>query len=1304
MGGDKTVTDPAMITTRAQFAAALTALSSVSVRAHAAAAGIRYGTVAGWFAGTAVPVADSPDFPPLLRACGVDQAQIPAWIAAADRVRRRPRQLGAVTDAPYRGLSPFQTAHAADFHGREAVIGELRASVVDALAGRAPAVVAVLGASGSGKSSLLNAGLSPTLPHVRRMTPTSDPAGALAETLADVGAAGEEETVLIVDQCEELWTLQSLHGCEGAGRREEFLLELGGWLAGAPRRVIVFGIRADHFGHALTDPLLRQAVIDAPIALTPMGRAQLTAAIVEPARRRGVEVDPALVTRLLQELHVSDLSSDLGGLPLLSHALLQSWHNMTARRARSAQIVLTEDDYVQTGTIRAAIEQTAESVYAGLTPPQQRCLRRIMVRAIIIGEESLAHRRVPRSELAWDDVSAADVTAAIEAFTGQRLLIVTDTGVGLTHEALLSTWPRLGGWIEQDRDLIARHRGVAAEAARWDESGRSSDYLLSGGRTEELLSWAASAQFAESLNIVEREFLTANDTHQRDLAARERARVEDLRDNVRRLRRSRRLLVLLAVVVTAAVAAAVALFAASGVLRQARNHAEALELAAHADQLAMTDPALAQQLALAAYRASPTTVQARSSLLATTTAATPARFALTASPTRIALSPDGAVLVAGSDHDGLAVLDRSRRGHPQVATIELTPDDPADALLFPLLPLDSGTTLMWCTFAPRERLLALRTESAPQLWDLTDPAHPSRTATLSVPTDHRLRGDAAWSPDGRELSAGSEGGIVQWSINPDASASEPRFVPYDNQPPTTDTAVAYSPDGRWLAIGGGPHGQLQLLDRTGRHLPTTISSLPLATDDSVRSLQFDPTSTRLALTASTNQALVIDIAFPDSPRLLRHENAGEGSIGAPAFLGDGDLVAFAFPLKQVHIYDLRRGPDAPPQRVLPATGVITAAADTLVSTSYTDKYLREWPLPDAADALLASALIDLPSLRLTSALASFDTRGPRVAQAALTVLDTSDPTHVRARGSAALGTGDDPVGSNSLSPDGRAAAFITDSGGLYLWDLTVASAPRPLPIGSASPAGCTVGAAVFGPDSRFVYLRCSNDVGHVRILDRSDPSHPAVVATVEVGDGVLVGARMACSEDGRFLAIAADTTVYLFDLSAGPTRIRRIGPADGFPMSVAGLQFGPHDQLAANGGGALKLFDVSPDGLTERSSITGVPAGYATSFSFDSTGTRLAAIVRVSDLMDPGKVWIWNLSTREAPAHVAELSTGTSLIQLSFAPDGRQLIAADLDGQVHTWFADPDAAATAICASATAALTDAELATYLPGGSRRRVC
>ena len=335
--------------------------AGLTVREVARSTAIPVSTVGDYFAGRHLPSpAQAGALRKILGCCGRDDpAEISAWIDALLRARRAPGRRRADAPPPYPGLAAFQPEDSAWFFGRYELTQLLQAA---AAAYAPPIPLIVIGPSGSGKSSLLRAGLmprltesSPTRP-VLLFTPGSAPRAALAAQLAQVPA--DATPALIVDQFEEIFAV-----CPDEEERRGFITAL----SGLSRRALgVLGMRADFCAHAIRYPELARSLQERQVVVSPMTQEQLLAAIVEPARRAKLTLEPGLAELVLRDLAPVGSRTgpgapghEAGALPFLSHALRMTWE-----RSRGGR--LTVAGYQASGGIWDAIGQTAEAAYSAL--------------------------------------------------------------------------------------------------------------------------------------------------------------------------------------------------------------------------------------------------------------------------------------------------------------------------------------------------------------------------------------------------------------------------------------------------------------------------------------------------------------------------------------------------------------------------------------------------------------------------------------------------------------------------------------------------------------------------------------------------------------------------------------------------------------------------------------------------------------------------------------------------------------------------------------------------------------------------
>jgi basic membrane lipoprotein Med (substrate-binding protein (PBP1-ABC) superfamily)/DNA-binding SARP family transcriptional activator len=441
---------------------------------------------------------------------------------------------------PYLGLRPFREPDAGRFFGRDQLVDQLAARVV----GQAP-FTAVVGPSGSGKSSAVQAGLLPRVrdevpqaviavvqPGLHPFTELEGVLATLAGTQRRVTTTNQqasedglvdaarriledgERLLLVVDQFEELYTLTDPDDAQ------DFIVALVRAAQHPDSRVqVVVTMRADFYDRPLADPLLGPLFVDNLVHVVPMGPDELEAAASLPAQQVDVQIEPRLVARL-----IADVAGQPNALPLFQYALTELFDERPGA-------VLDLATYERVGGVRTAVARRAESLYNRLDGPEQEAVRQLFLRIATISGSVVGRRRVPASELTTLEVDIVALQTAIDLFARYRLLALDrdpstgDPTVEVAHEALLAEWRRLSEWIEESRDDLATHARFAVAVHEWEAVGRDAGYLLTGSRLADYEGWAATSRLR--LTDTERTFLQqsgeARDAHTADDEAREAA-------------------------------------------------------------------------------------------------------------------------------------------------------------------------------------------------------------------------------------------------------------------------------------------------------------------------------------------------------------------------------------------------------------------------------------------------------------------------------------------------------------------------------------------------------------------------------------------------------------------------------------------------------------------------------------------------------------------------------------------------------------------------------------------------------------
>ncbi len=401
---------------------------------------------------------------------------------------------------PWQGLMAYDVEDAERFFGRDADV----AACLGILA--RGSFVALVGPSGSGKSSLLRAGVLATLRRRGHQVVLITPGPRPLQSLTALAEDAPPGTVLAVDQGEEVFSL-----CDDLEDRHAFLERL---VEESRRRPVLVTLRSDRLGQVTEHAGFSRLVEGGLHLVGTLDEHGLRQAIERPAEQAGLVIEHGLVDLLVHEVR-----DDPGALPLLSHALLETWQRREGN-------TLTVDGYRASGGIHGAVAQSAEQLYGRIEPEQRRQLRDLVLRLVSPGSEGEAVRtRVPRRLVA----PAHD--GLVEALVAARL-VTSDEGVlEITHEALTRAWPRLRGWLDDDVEgqRIRHHLGGAADA--WDTLGRPPSELYRGVRLTRVLDWQARTE--PTLTETEREFLgaarEASDAEERSAAEHARAQARMIR-------------------------------------------------------------------------------------------------------------------------------------------------------------------------------------------------------------------------------------------------------------------------------------------------------------------------------------------------------------------------------------------------------------------------------------------------------------------------------------------------------------------------------------------------------------------------------------------------------------------------------------------------------------------------------------------------------------------------------------------------------------------------------------------------------
>ena len=1050
--------------------------------------------------------------------------------------------------APYRGLASFGEEDAEFFFGRD----DATADVLEML--KRSRFVAVLGPSGSGKSSLVRAGVVRRIragalpgseawpcrvffPGARPLTmlaaqlSSAFPAESMQATLGQLEkdprtldlavALGLAESppdrrlVLVADQFEEAFTL-----CDDEGELKAFIDNLM-YAATIPegRVVVLVGMRADFYHRCAAYPQLAALIASQQYLVSPLSQEGLRQAIREPARTVGVELEAGLLDTIL-----ADVGSTQGTLPLLQHVLYELWQ----RRSGS---MLTLAAYVGAGRLEGALAKRANTVYDAFTPEQQEIARHVLLRLVQPGEGTEdTRRRVALDEFVTHADQRQAVVKVVEALAQERLLTSgRDAASGgqvvdITHEALIRGWPELRGWIAEHRDALRAERRLTEAALEWDQSGRDDSLLYRGAH---LSAW--DDRDTEELNDLERDFLEASRQRQAGERAAGRRRVH---------------IALSGVAAGALLVAVVSLGALSQVARQ-RDLAQSRVAVANSRAQLDVDSQRALLLALEAYklRRTPETETAvreaamRSNLRAqavvpnpsrpsftadgdtvivgagdgtvqmwniTTPGASPRSFPVQEGAALAAVRPDGSLVATAGPADGTVRLwdaatgaaVRELRGHQGgILTISFSPD---------------GSALASAGIDGTVRIWNARTGEGLQV--LPGPPGPTKAAfgpdgnlLVSIATDAAVH---VWDwATGRELALlrGHDGLLGDVAFAPDgehviSSGADGTLRVWEWRTGASTViqaekilfSLAVSPDSRFVAAGG-PGGDLRIWDWRSASLPRRQAGHT----GLVSGVAFSGDGRHLASTSSDGSVRVWEWAKGDAVRVI--EMPPVDTVGLSR---DGRWMAAGGLNGDLLVWDAMSG--TPTRAVHGHAGAITAMGfgpDGLVVTGGFDGTVRVW------DAATGEQLRVLPG-----------------------------------HGAA--------VRSVSMSADGRLAASSGFDEAIRVWDWRAGMQVQELR------AQGFVNSVAFGHDGTTV-LSGGND-GKIRLIEWATATDKVVLSGHA---GIVNGASL--SPDGRWVVSSSgDGTVRVWDL------LSKVAPRvlSGHQGEAGGPEFSRDGNLVVSGG------------------------------------------------------------------------------------------------------------------------------------------
>lgn len=785
---------------------------------------------------------------------------------------------------PYKGLRAFNEADAGDFFGRESLVARLLARMDEP--SPLARFLAITGPSGSGKSSAVSAGLMPALKAGRlpgsdrwiiiEMLPGALPIEELEGVLRSVAVTASEpdmlkndlfsgsdgliraanrvlppdesvELVLVIDQFEEIFTQVT-----DEPARVHFLNILHTAVSNPESRVrVLVTLRADFYDRPLLYPNPGTLVRERTEVVLPLTAEELERAIVRPAERAGVKLEPELVTTILQ-----DVNDEPGTLPLMQYTLTELFEHRQGN-------TLTLAAYRSSGGVLGTLARSSDEIYEKSTPQEQEETRQLFLRLVTLGEGTEdTRRRVRMAELLSASKDVTALTSVVDRFGRYRLLtfdrdsITHDRTVEVAHEALIRSWDRMRGWLQSSREQVRMHRHLIQASGEWLVSGKDPSFLASGAR----LSQYEVLAYEEDLVLTreEKAFVEASVTE------RERGRVA--REQMRRR-----------ITIGLAVGLILTLVLAALAILQSVQADEQRNVAVAESHARATAEANAQE------RQQEAETQQRIAF---------SRELAAKSVTQIGINPNLSLLLAIE-----AVKTSQTVEAEEALRLALVQSQPHSELRLP-----NGQQLFNAAFSPDGKWVATTGNVSTRVWDVSENSGTSGNLVAeltlakraTVRRDNLLQRSAAFSPDGKMLLIGSDDGIARiWDIQQQKILVE---MPGHSN---VLTCVTFNPDGKRVATASNDNTARVWDAATGK----TIAVLEGHTAR-VTYVDFSPDGKRVVTSSADNTARVWDAS---TGRTLLVLSGHTGGVNSAAFSPDGKRIVTSSNDKTARVWDAATG-------------------------------------------------------------------------------------------------------------------------------------------------------------------------------------------------------------------------------------------------------------------------------------------------------------------------------------------------------------------------------------------------------------
>ncbi|KOX16369.1 hypothetical protein ADK67_40125 [Saccharothrix sp. NRRL B-16348] len=1089
---------------------------------------------------------------------------------------------------------------------------------------------------------------------------------ALSNTLS------REELVIVVDQFEEVFTL-----CGDEVERESFITVLTAVAgAGGGRVRVVLGIRADFYADCGVHGSLVEAMRDAQFTVGPMTVEELRRTITHPARKAQCAVESGLLIHLVSHAH-----SQPGALPLLSHALRETW-----RRRKGNTLTLA--GFHATGGIQGALSTTAEALYADLDDASKRLVRDLFTRLTAPGDRHQDTRR----RLLVDELDfSPDLDVLLDRFARARLITLDHDTVEVSHEILINAWPRLRGWLDEDREALRLHRALTQAARQWVELDSDPGALYRGARLSSAQEWMASRK--PMLTTTESAFLDASVAAEQHL----------VRASRRRTRRLRQFVALLASLLLLTGAALIYAVRAERTATEQRNVALVRKTLVDAAAIRDTNPALSLQLTLAAHRLAPMP-ETRNALFGAFTTPFAARL------------PSAGAVAATSSGNLIATV----RPDPEEAVELWDISDAAQVTRLSILTkanyrdrqeFDGGPRTV--EISPDGRALA--TIGAPgvvHLWDIADPGKPVYTTRMILDEydDAGMLQTArtvAFDATSRIMAVGHEkfdnlrGAMSFWDVS---RLDMPVFIGTVSSPGsdrgirslTGIVKFAMSAD-RKVAMVTNEGLELHLWDAADPRQPVALQTWR-PENGAVTAVAFSPSGSTLAVATAAARTVELRDLGPNSQFRVRSTITGHtGAIETIAFAPDGHTLATAGADKTVRLVDL---PDLDhPQHAYTLNGhvdTVTALAfarggDTLLSASRdnTARLVDLTGMPTSGHRVQARSIaLGLHGTTIRTVIQLVD--------GSVEVFEETPRRRMYRLAKLEL----EPVGASrvvTLSSDGRLLGVVTVEGiksNAEIWDLVDPAHPKRVFSGS-SPI------VIFAPDNEHVVTHHEFD-RYLEVRDRNNFKIVGRTAQTSLAYGVGPNYRVAIDSSWHHIAIADQYSIDVLSLeysAANPKLVSMISfpPYERTGLSRPGRPDGIFDGqgnlIVVDGANPARIWPLG-DGVEPPEPADSIRLGslVATSVAVDEQTQRI--LLGGQD----GTLQLWNTENIREPQEQAAFRAHDGAINdLALTPNRLGAVTVGNDYSIRFWDLDLEHIADRICQLAHPRLTTHDWETYFPG-------